>query len=92
MKTGNIIVGVLAGFAAGAVLGILFAPDKGTETRKKIKRTGKDYVDAVKEKMDELTHILSAQTEHLKEEAENLVQKGKDQYQNVKSNIKEATA
>ena len=36
MKQGQIVLGVLAGIAAGAVLGILFAPDKGTITRKKI--------------------------------------------------------
>lgn len=28
--------GVIAGAAAGAIAGILFAPDKGSETRKKI--------------------------------------------------------
>ena len=36
MKAGKVFLGVLAGVAAGAVLGILFAPDKGSKTRKKI--------------------------------------------------------
>ena len=41
MSSGKILLGVLAGVAAGAILGVLFAPDKGYETRKKIAKSGK---------------------------------------------------
>lgn len=40
-RTGKIITAFAAGAAAGAVLGILFAPGKGRETRKKINEQGK---------------------------------------------------
>ena len=36
MKNGNTILGIAAGVAIGATLGVLFAPDKGKKTRKKI--------------------------------------------------------
>ncbi len=36
MKGSSLIAGMLAGVALGAVLGILFAPEKGEDTRQKI--------------------------------------------------------
>ena len=54
MSTGKVLLGVLAGAAAGEILGVLLAPDKGTDTRKKIAKKGDEYADALKEKYDEL--------------------------------------
>jgi gas vesicle protein len=34
MKTDKVILGILGGIAAGAILGILFAPEKGKEQEK----------------------------------------------------------
>jgi gas vesicle protein len=34
MKTDKVILGVLGGIAAGAILGILFAPEKGRNKKK----------------------------------------------------------
>ena len=51
-NTGKIITAVTAGVAAGAILGVLFAPAKGSETRKKINDQGKKIADTVKEKLE----------------------------------------
>ena len=48
--SGKILAAVAAGIAAGAILGILFAPDKGSETRRKINEQGKKFADDVKDK------------------------------------------
>src|ERR1035437_9086668 len=40
--TGKVFLGALAGAAVGATLGILYAPDKGSNTRKKIVQGAND--------------------------------------------------
>ncbi|HEY9048512.1 MAG TPA: YtxH domain-containing protein [Ohtaekwangia sp.] len=53
MNKGKVILGVLAGIAAGAVMGVLLAPEKGSRTRKIIQRKGEDLADALNDKIDE---------------------------------------
>lgn len=61
MNPNKIIIGVLAGLAAGALLGILYAPAKGSDTRKKITKSGRDLTDAVKEKYNDIRETISGQ-------------------------------
>ncbi len=52
--------GLAIGAAAGAVLGVLFAPDKGTETRKKISAKTKDLQKDLSEKIDSLRETIES--------------------------------
>lgn len=45
----KVVVALLAGLAAGAALGILFAPEKGTETRDKLSESLKQLGDSIRE-------------------------------------------
>jgi gas vesicle protein len=49
----KILLAAVTGLAAGFVLGILFAPDKGSETQKKIRKTFDDLADRIGETMEE---------------------------------------
>jgi gas vesicle protein len=68
MNTGKVIIGVLAGAAIGATLGILFAPDKGSNTRKKIVQKGVDIKDTVKDKFEGFADILKRKNGKMNEE------------------------
>ena len=52
MERGKVILGILAGVAAGSLIGILFAPDKGMDTRKKVVHKGGEYANDLKEKIN----------------------------------------
>jgi gas vesicle protein len=49
-NSGKLVLALLTGAAIGATLGILLAPDKGSETRKKIIGGAKDFADNLKQK------------------------------------------
>jgi gas vesicle protein len=54
MDNSKLLLGFLVGAAVGGALGILFAPDKGTETRRKIMEKGSDMSDTIKDKFNEV--------------------------------------
>jgi len=56
----KVLVGLLAGLAAGAALGLLFAPEKGTETRDKLSQSLKDLGDSIKDRAADEINNLSA--------------------------------
>lgn len=63
----KIAIATGAGLVAGAVLGVLFAPDKGENTRKKIADSGKKFTDTVKEKMSNLKVNIRGKSDAVKE-------------------------
>mgnify|MGYP006372663101 FL=1 len=87
MKTDKVILGVIGGLAAGALMGILFAPDKGTKTRKKIKRKSNEYVDGIKEKFDSTIDTISNKYDTLKQEGLNLLNDGKSKFEKTRKEI-----
>ncbi len=66
MKTSNVIAGLLLGIIAGAALGVLYAPDKGTETRRRISRKGTDLADMLKDKIGGLVDAAVSKYEDMR--------------------------
>ncbi|WP_316819583.1 YtxH domain-containing protein [Pedobacter gandavensis] len=56
----KVLIGLLAGLAAGAALGLLFAPEKGSETRDKLSQSLKDLGDTIRDRAaDEINQLAS---------------------------------
>lgn len=68
--TGKVVGALVLGALVGAALGVLFAPDKGSNTRKKIMGGAKDIADDLKQKMREEANAFRAKAEELEEMAE----------------------
>jgi gas vesicle protein len=68
MSKQKLLIGVLAGAAAGATLGILFAPDKGSSTRKRFSRKTYAYTDELEEKFNNLIDNITEQFQTVVEE------------------------
>ena len=78
MSSGKVILGAIAGLATGAILGILFAPEKGKDTRKKIAKKSKDSIDEIKSKYEDVIGGISSKYGSLKKDASQLFEDGKD--------------
>jgi gas vesicle protein len=70
MSSKQVLLGVAAGAVIGAVVGILSAPDKGTDTRKKLSRKGSEVMDSITKKFEKMKKDVTdlAENGNLKEE------------------------
>ena len=63
---------LLAGLAAGAALGMLYAPDKGWKTRARVKKAAANGYEDLKENLGDLGTKVDEKSEEAKETLKNL--------------------
>ncbi|HVD99479.1 MAG TPA: YtxH domain-containing protein [Cytophagaceae bacterium] len=72
-NNGRVIGALLLGAAIGGVLGVLFAPDKGSATRKKIMTKSDDLTDALKQKINAYLGKAKEEVQEMHEQAHELI-------------------
>jgi gas vesicle protein len=84
MTTGTkVLLGILGAAAAGVVIGLLVAPDKGSETRKRIAKTTGDWADQV----SSFFKNGREEFENLKDKARNMKSAAEQRVSNLKEDL-----
>lgn len=86
-STGKVILAIVGAAAAGAIIGMLVAPEKGSDLRKKISDTTSDW-------SNQLAQLLAQGKEQLQNlkntattEGSNLTDEAQDRYNKVREKV-----
>ena len=82
MNNKDVLKTVLAGAATGAVIAVLFAPDKGESTRKKIMDKGEGYLSRFNQMVKGGVNDVNNSVENVKAEGSDMSGFGKSKVQN----------
>lgn len=63
---GSVLTALFVGAVVGAGVGILFAPDEGKKTRKRLKESFDDATDKLRQKLDDLNQDFKHKKEKFK--------------------------
>ena len=95
-SSSKIVLGMVTAAAAGAVIGMLFAPEKGTELRDKVRETANgfatDLLDAIQRGRQQYTQLeedVEDKAKELKAKATGKVAEAKDRVQEEVDNVKD---
>ncbi len=92
MSPGKLLLGVLAGVAVGSTLGVLYAPDRGSSTRKKISDQKNKLKGEVEGKVKGMVEGVSRKIDHAAEvtteTANQLAENGKSKLEKFEKEVK----
>lgn len=76
----KVLLGILGAAAAGVIIGMLVAPEKGEETRKRLRKTAGDWADSLSHLWERGKHAAEDSAKYAKSAAEEKVNKMKESF------------
>jgi len=88
MKTSSIIISTLIASAAGVAIGMLFAPEKGSRTRRKILEKNHEYSDFMSDSYDDIVDSVSKSLASIEDESKRIAKKAKKAAPEINADLK----
>ncbi len=86
-STTKVVLGIIGAAAAGAVIGMLLAPEKGSDIRKKVKDAANDWACQLADLFAEGKAEISNLKDKATRKAKDFASQAEDRYNNVKENF-----
>jgi gas vesicle protein len=87
MNNTKVILGILGAAAAGLVVGMLIAPEKGSELRRNLKATADDWVDELSNWVGKGKEYIDEVRNRASEEVSNLQETGDEELDTMKDDL-----
>jgi gas vesicle protein len=87
MQGRNVLLSILVSAAAGAVAGILFAPDKGTKTRRDISKRGEEFAGMARDEFEDFMAYTRKRYNEAKKHTDDLIEKGEAAAEKLKKRV-----
>lgn len=82
------VLGIVAGLAVGTLIGILFAPKKGSKTRKQIKDKSNDVKDSIEHGFEDFVDAASKKYKSIVKSGDTILNRGEDFIEQEKARVK----
>jgi gas vesicle protein len=86
-STGKVLLAIIGAAAAGAIIGMLVAPEKGSDLRKRISETTGDWASQLNQLLATGKEQLQNLTNTAKNEGENIVSETEDRFNKVREKV-----